>query len=581
MEEFLLSEKPNAVPIEILPHKKAPLFQDQASAQKIFQQIISEITSENLQLTRELWEFTRQASLVSLWFFLKYIVGYAQQFDLLTDHLHVDMCNFRQRLSTPGARGLMIIPRGFGKTKINTEGGAAWDLLRNPDEAIRISNAIVDTARDFMLTARAVFDQNELVEWLFPEYYVSHSSTQERWNANEFVLPNRTKYNRDPSCTFGGVTASAEGHHHTGHIVDDPIGLASLNAARSCNAVMEQTRHWFWGSETTLLDSARRGRVSVIGTRYAVDDLYGDILKFARKVYGHPIRDFEPNPEGDWIVYYRKAIENGKAIYPEEWPADKLEGLSKKGGDGWWTYVTQYQNEPQSSGMSELYDYGFKPFTMEWEQERNLWFILCQGQKEIYLGDCDVIIVGDPAATERYINARTSRTAIGVLATHCSGKRFLIWLRADYVEPSKMMDWLFEANRTFAGYRRGTFLETNGPFKILVSPKTGSGVLRDEEKKRGETLSLRGFNVSGDKDARIRSYLQPELESGNLYVLESYLHLVDEERRSFPMSTKKDILDMLASAVMLSHKPISESDLIKRQELEDEWDNRIHGAAGY
>ena len=179
------------------------------------------------------------------------------------------------------------------------------------------------------------------------------------------------------------------------------------------------------------------------------------------------------------------------------------------------------------------------------------------------------------------MNARTSRTAIGVLATHCSGKRFLIWLRADYVEPTKMMDWLFEANRTFAGYRRATFLEANGPFKILVDPKTGRGVLREEEQRRGESLVLRGFNVSGDKDARIRSYLQPELEAGNLYVLESHLGKCEEERKAFPMSTKKDILDMLASAVMLSQRPMSESELKMRHDEDTEWNDRIVGAAGY
>lgn len=578
MAEALI-DVPRPVPIELLPHPQAPLFDDLPTAQKYFQQIISEITSDNFHLTEDLWELTRQASLVSLWFFLKYVAGYAQQFDRLTNHLHVDMCNFRQKLSLPGVRGLMIIPRGYGKTKICTEGGGAWDILRNPEAAIRISNAIVDTARDFMLTSRSIYDSNEFMEWLWPEHYVKHPNSQDRWNSDEFVLPSRKRHRREGTMEYGGVTASAEGHHHTKHIIDDPIGLAALNANRGANSVMEATKNWFWGSDPTLLDSARTGGVICIMTRYAVDDLGGDLLKETKEAYGHPIMDFTPNPDGRWITYYRKAIEYGKAIYPEEWPIEDLQYLAEH---KWWTYVTQYQNEPQSSGMSELYEYGFKTFTMEWEQERNLWFIDLPGyKKEIYLGDCDVIVVGDPAATERYVTARTSRTAVGVLATHYSGKRFLIWLRADYVEPTKMMDWLFEANRTYAGYRRGTFLEVNGPFKILVDPKTGSGILREEERKRGESLSLRGFSVSGDKDARIRSYLQPELEAGNLYVLESFLPTVDEERKAFPMSNKKDVLDMLASAVMLSSRPMSESEIIKRQEMDDEWENRIHGAAGY
>jgi len=570
---------PKPVQLEFLPHPKAPLFKNPQSAKLFLNQLMSEISSPNMQLTEEFRELVRQASLVNLWFWLKYVIGYAQQFDRLTAHLHVDMCNFRQRIAVPGSRGLMILPRGFGKTKICTEGGMGWALLRNPDEAIRVSNAIVETARDFVGTTKSFYDSNEFMEWAFPEYYVKHPRAQERWNDSEFVLPNRTKHRREASVEFGGVTASAEGHHHSIHIVDDPIGLAALNANRGANAVMESTKHWFWASENTLLDSGIRGSVVVIGTRYSVDDLFSSIIEEANEFYGYPMKDVETNPEGEWKVYYRKAIEDGLTIYPEEMPIDRLRRMAEK---DWWTYITQYQNEPASSGMSELYDYGFKPFTMEWEEENNRWFILTDDwEDEIYLGDCDVVIVGDPAATERYVNARTSKTAIGVLATHWSGKRFLIWLRADYVQPNQMMDWLFEANQVYSKYRRGTFLEANGPFKVFVDPKTGTGVLREEERKRGASLCLRGFAATGDKDARIRSYLQPELNSGNLYVLESYLPMVEEERKAFPMSTQKDILDMLAAAVMLSSRPMAKKELQERQVAEDEWENRHHNAAGY
>ena len=572
---------PKPVPLEFLPHPKAPLFLDPQKAQLYFQQLQAEMQSPNLQLTQDLWDLVRQASLVNLWFWLKYVIGYAQQFDRLTNHLHVDMCNFRQRVAVPGSRGLMIIPRGFAKTKICTEGGSGWALLRNPDEAIRISNAIVDTARDFVGTIKSFFDSNEFMEWAFPEYYVKRAKAQERWNDSEFVLPNRAKHRREASVEFGGVTASAEGHHHSVHIIDDPIGLAALNAGRGANAVMDSTKNWFWASENTLLDSGRRGSVICIGTRYAVDDLYGTIIQNANEFYGFPMLDAEPNPKGEWKVYYRKAIENGVAIYPEEMPLERLQRMANKEGGDWWTYITQYQNEPQSSGMSELFEYGFKPFTMEWEKEDNEWFICVPGEKEIYLGNCDVIVVGDPAATERYVNARTSRTAIGALATHSSGRRFLFWLRADYVQPNTMMDWLFEASAIYGKYRRATFLEANGPFKVFVDPTTGTGVLREEERKRGKHLALRGFTVHSDKDARIRSYLQPELEAGNLYVLESYLPLIEDERKAFPMSSKKDVLDMLASAVMLSQRPFEQKELEKIKEVEDEWDNRRVNLAGY
>jgi phage terminase large subunit-like protein len=569
---------PKSVPLEILPHPKAPLFADPTKAQELFRQIISELSSNNFRTTRELRELIRQASLVNLWFFLKYVAGYAQQFDRLNDHLHVDMCNFRQRISVPGSRGLMILPRGFGKSKIMTEGGASWDLLRDPEEAIRISNAIVDTAGDFARTVRSIFDSNEFMEWAFTEYYVAHPNSQPRWNDNEFVLPNRRRHRREASIEFGGTTASAEGHHHTRHIVDDPIGLAALNANRGANAVMYQTINWFWGSETTLLDSGVRGTVLAIGTRYAVDDLWSTILKECRAAYGCPMEDFEPNPDGHWIVYYRKAIENGESIYPEEWPTEKLLELANN-PDRVWEWMTQYQNDPQAAGQAEFSEFKLPTFRLEWEAERNLYFLeLDHGGDEvetIYLGDCDVLVLNDPAGTEKYISARTSRSAVGVVAQDPKGRFFLCWLRADYVSVSRMFDWLFEASDKFADYRRATYLEANGPFKVLIDP------LRKEERERKKILNLRPFTAAGDKDARIRNNLEPLLKKGQLYVLTSDLLKVMEEVRGFPNSRKKDILDMLSSGVKNSIKPFPEEEVARRKQEEDEFDSRACGAAGY
>lgn len=563
---------PKPVGLEILPHPKAPLFKDPRKAELLFQQIIQEINSDHLQTTGELRDLIRQASLVNLWFFLKYVAGYAQPFQKFTDHLHVDMCNFRQKISVPGSRGVMILPRGFGKTKVMTEGGGAWDLLRNPDEAIRISNAIVETAGDFAHTIRSVYDNNEFMEWCFSDYYVKHPNSQARWNESEMVLPNRTRSRREASVEFGGTTASAEGHHHSRHIVDDPIGLAALNTNRGANSVMYQTVNWFWTSETTLLDSGITGSTLAIMTRYAVDDVAATILKECSASYGYPIDYWEPNPKGKWIVYYRKAIENGEAIYPEEWPKERLLELAEKDP---WTWMTQYQNEPEGAGGSEFFESKLSTFEMEWEEERNLWFIIKPDGKEIYLGDCDVICVLDPAGTEKYVSAKTSRSALGVVVQDSDGCFYLAWLRADYVSVSTMFGWMFEAGERYKDYRRATFLESNGPFKVLVDP------LRKEERERKKLLNLRPFTAAGDKDARIRNNLEPLLRAGKLHVLESDREKVMEEIRGFPNSRKKDILDMLASGVKNSIKPFPEEERVRREKEEDDFNQRRVGAAGY
>ena len=571
-----MSKKPTLL---ITPHPNAPLFANGGeSAALLFKQLQIELTSQNFTLNEELWHLIRQACLVNLWFFLKFIIGYAAPFDRLNDTLHVEMCNFRQTLIKPGSRGIMILPRGHGKTKVCTEGGAGWESIRNPNQTTCISNAITETAMDFYKTVRGFFDANELLERIFPEHYVSKPKSQERWNEQEFVLPSRTINQREPTLEYGGVTASREGHHYVTHIVDDPIGLAALNSNRGGNAVMTQAKNWFWDSEKTL-GVGVKSRVIVVLTRYAVDDVGGSILEETNECFGYPIMDWEPSKTGHWKAYYRKAVEFDEVIWPQEFDLQYFEEMKEK---RWWTWITQYQNEPQSSGMAEFSQFHLKDCTLEYEQREreSLWFIAPKDKpeaEEIYLGNCDLIVVGDPAATERNANARTSRSVVLALATNSDGRIFIPWLRAGYVSPSGMFDWFFEVNKKFRGYVRATYLETNGPFKVLVD----WGPLRKREREEGISLRLQPFASAGNKDGRIRTQLEPEFIKGMIYSVPDAKTMIREEMIGFPLATKKDILDAMASAVMKSNRPFDEIEIYKREMEDDDFDNRECGAGGY
>ena len=70
---------------------------------------------------------------------------------------------------------------------ICTEGGTFFELLRNPDIKVRISGSTGEKAEGFHQTVKAQFDKNELVKWLYPEYYVNSPKSQERWSSQEIV----------------------------------------------------------------------------------------------------------------------------------------------------------------------------------------------------------------------------------------------------------------------------------------------------------------------------------------------------------------------------------------------------------
>lgn len=471
--------------------------------------------------------------------------------------------------------GMYVVGKSFiptHNTSVVTEAGGAWEILRNPEIRVRITHAIADTAQGFMHTIKAIFDSNEIVRWLYPEY-VPKSQKGERWNDTELVLPNRRKKLREANIEYGGVGGASEGHHFDLHIIDDMIGLNALNAARQSNAEMIRGVNWFWSSEKSLLQSMKTSRVIVVGTRYSVDDVYSQIIDRAYEFVGYPMDGVEPNPKGQWKVYYRKGIEDGEVIFPENFTIEAYNQLAE---DDWWSYVTQFMNDPQQTGLAELSEYSLNKCWLRWEEDKKMWFILWKdrneddiiGLVEEPITNFDVIQAVDPAATEKYISAKTSRSAVGVLATHWSGKKFLISLNADYVSPLTMFDWMFANKRKFGPWLRGTFLEANAGFKVLHP------ILNKEESERNSYLNLRSYPAVGDKTARIRSDLQPEFKKSNLYVCEEVFSLVEEERKAFPQSMKKDILDMLSSAVRNSIQPLSPKDMIRRERLEEAWRNR-------
>ena len=70
---------------------------------------------------------------------------------------------------------------------ICTEGGTFFELLRNPDIKVESQALQVRRQRAFHQTVKAQFDKNELVKWLYPEYYVNSPKSQERWSSQEIV----------------------------------------------------------------------------------------------------------------------------------------------------------------------------------------------------------------------------------------------------------------------------------------------------------------------------------------------------------------------------------------------------------
>lgn len=553
-----MSDKPT---FAISPHPEAPLFSEASDAASILRDLVDEGSSGRFSATEKMRQLFRQAGFVSLWFYLRVIAAYSGPYSELNDSLHLDMANFYQRSDYPGCHAGGFLFRGGFKSSVWTHGGNGWDALRDPDITIGLASNIIDRAYEFLSITERTFDSNELFAWLYPEYVPDKN--QKHWNDTEMVLPNRTRHRTEPTIKPFAVGGSTAGIHVQKLKLDDIIGDKQLNSDRGCSADMYRIGNWLQQSLPTLVSSWRSSRVFIVGTRYANDDVYEPIMASTKAVFGctedYP---YEVSPDGAWDIYYRRAIEHGEAVFPEHITKEGLEELART---DWWTYTTQYMNDPRGASINELSSYSPRQCSLEIDPRNNEPFIQLveseygdQGFEKVYLRDCNVIIAGDPASSESRISSKTSRSALVVLATDYKERRFIVQIQADYVETLSFFDWIFNAKTKFP--MAATRLEAQGPYRMLVK------LIQAEERNRHLPLNLLPVTATGDKDARIRTELQPRLERSQVYIVEGFYGLFVSELKGFPTSRKKDILDALSIALKASSIPRSPLDIEEEEE---------------
>ena len=555
---------------EIAPHPDAPQFTDIESAKTYIQQLITEITSPSFDPNKEAISLLRQACLVNLWFFLRFVASHSGPFEKLNNELHLQMCNFRQKGIRPGSRIAAALSRGYYKSTVFTSGGNAWEMLRDPSVRICIFNAVVDKAMDFMHTAQRIFDSNELFRFLFPEFVPEQN--QEKWNDRVAILPNRPRHYNEPNLRVGGVGGASEGGHFDLLSMDDLIGLKQLNADRQSSSEMYRVANWFQSSSTTLLTTPKQGRIVCVFTRYSVDDVYESIMQDMKSFVGYEEVLKQGNykvdsDDGTWDVFYRCAEEHGRAILPEIMDMADLDNLDH------WTRMTQYQNMPQSSSLAEFSSYGIKTASLDlkaMEGARDAFFI----QKKVSSHDSNVIrdvfipldsldLIGaiDPAGTEKYITARTSRTAITVWGEDAEQYKYLIDLRVGYVSIYEMFDWVFELNDRYENLIRKWIFESAAFQRVLGE------VCKEEQRKRKKFLLFEPVSAIGDKVVRIRGTLGPELEAGRVYVVDNIGEEFLKEYKLFPQNRYK--MDIMDSSVMAIRELIPPLDEQEEEDLEE------------
>jgi len=564
------------------PHPLAPVFSQDSNPLGILKDLVQEVTSSNFQLVPKVRELLRQAGFSSLWFFLKYIAGVTGPFERLNEYLHLDMCNFRQsdHCMGPGAKVFAFLPRNHRKTTVFTTGGNTWEITRDCDIRIRLTNAVVSRATLFMRITKNIVEDNELYQWLYPENKVpSNRYNRKRWNDKEIVMSSRERDAVEPTILPAGCEGSAEGCHFNLLNIDDLLGLDDLDVNMAASVDMYKKMQWFKTNHRTLIDDWQTSRIIGAATRYGLDDVYQWVIDRAKACYGYPMPGFTPNKNGEWEIYHRSVREDGQFIQPETMTE---EGFTQLQVDDPWTVQTQYYNSPQDSGLAEFKNYPVKRAFMEYQDGPGYIITIPpdnydQEEDEILLlSELDVTAGADPAGTKDGIKAKICQSAIVVTAKDWLERTFIIYVRHGFWSPLELFNEIFAAAEFFHGNIRSFGVESNAMQKIIIP------LLNNEKIRRDIFVTFTPIANTGKKDPRIRQTVGIPMQRGRVYGVTNQSIDFIMQKDKFPMAEyQKDILDAAEMSMSLNTIPDSPEEVEEYERAMDDFELSRNSTTGY
>jgi predicted phage terminase large subunit-like protein len=236
-------------------------------------------------------------------------------------------------------RLMIFMPPRHGKSMLASEFFPAWYMGRNPDQYVVAATYGQDLADDF---GRKVKQQIEDAAYqaIFPGVKLLENSRSVRrfhLNGEDGGYEHTTKQNGAYYAVGVGGPLTGRGAHLL--LIDDPV---KDRETADSEIFRRRIRDWYTSTAYTRLMPG--GRIIVIQTRWHEDDLSGWLLK-------------EHAHEG-WEVLSLPALDEGKALWPDQYPVDVLERIKLAVGPRDWSALYQQRPTPETG------DY----FKREWFQ---------------------------------------------------------------------------------------------------------------------------------------------------------------------------------------------------------------------
>lgn len=461
------------------------------------------------------------------------LIAYAalQYPDYQTAHHHRLIARKLEAVERGDIKRLMIfMPPRHGKSMLASEFFPAWYLGRNPDKYVIAASYAQELSDDF---GRKVRNQlrDETFKAVFPDCKLSGDSMSARRFSTE-----------EGGAYFAvGVGGPVTGRGAHLLLIDDPV---KNREDADSETIRRKIVEWYTSTAYTRL--MKGGAIVLIQTRWHEDDLSGWVLENGKH-------------EG-WEILNLPAIsDSGEALWPEQYPLDRLEEIRSTIGPRDWSALYQQKPAPDEGNF----------FKREWVR----WYDEAPEHLRIY-GTSDYAVTDGDG----------DYTAHAVWGVDPNDNLYLLYLWRGQTDSLVWVEVLIELIKQFTPAQWG---EESG--QII---KSIGGLIDKRQREAGAYCYRKQFASTRDKATRAQAF-RGRMVQGKVYLpkkapwLDSFLH----ELLIFPAGKHDDQVDccsligrMLAEMHPADRPPPKESDVVAKllepQTIQDSFERHVKRRSG-
>lgn len=505
------------------------------------------------KLCRLLMERQRRMAGKSLYYFVKYILGY-RDLRLLP---HWEMCRFIQENGYKHDT-MTLCPRGTFKSTVVTIGWTLWMLTRNRDLRICIDSSKQGNAKNWLGVIQRHIETNVKFRKLYGDW------KGEPWTTFQCTLAGRRKVQAEHSLVASSPETAKVSQHYDIYIMDDIQTRENVTSRDMIDKIEEHSR-----LVLPILDPqddlrGHRGPRVFVGTRWHDDDIYGRLIARVKKGQEPGMKLYVKGASDRVELIDNRFMLTGSLYFPARFTQKYLDEI--QGSMSMWEFSCNYLNDPLPEGTAI-----FSRKRLGWWN--NLGMRHPSGAITPLPAVLNIFVTADPSLGQ---TADSDYSAFVVNGTDSEYNWLVQEVVREHLDPDAFVERMFGLHDKWHPHRFG--METVAFQKALLYP------FREMCRQKGKYFMVEELatDTTVSKELRIAG-LQPFVNSGKVFLrveddipltspLDVLYHsvpagmdqLLDELIR-FPRATTKDCADALAYQMQLVFPVLSQGGPAKPQ----------------